>query len=71
MPLIMIDERALEAIERIDRAIARLEAAADRPTPAPQEGGELARLREAHLALRAKVEDAIGQIDRLLDAETV
>ena len=62
----MSDERALAAIARIERALARIEAAAERrPEPARQDG-ELRQLREVHEALRGRVESAIGQIDRLL-----
>ena len=67
----MADERALAAISRIEQALARIEAAASaraRPAPAP-DSEELRQLRDVHQALRAKVEGAIGQIDRLLEAE--
>jgi hypothetical protein len=64
----MADERALAAMSRIERALARIEAVASRPAPAPvADSPEFAELREAHLALRHKVEGAIGQIDRLLE----
>jgi hypothetical protein len=64
----MADERALAAMSRIERALARIEAVASRPAPAPvTDSSELAELREAHQALRYKVEGAIGQIDRLLE----
>jgi hypothetical protein len=74
MPLPMGDQRALDAIGRIERALARVEAAAARAQAAQRNeaaGGseELDRLRGAHQALRSRVEGAIGQIDRLLDAE--
>jgi hypothetical protein len=66
----MGQERVDQAIGRIERALARLEAAAGRPSPpaVAGEGGEAAELRRAHQALRGKVEGAIGQIDRLLAA---
>ncbi len=68
----MADERALAAIRRIEQALARIEAAASRPRPAPAADSEdLRQLRDVHQALRAKVEGAIGQIDRLLDAEAI
>lgn len=57
----------MEAIERIERALSRIEAAA------PGNGGrtdvELGELRRVHQALRGKVEGAIVQIDRLLASE--
>ena len=57
----MGDEKALAAVGRIERALARIEAAASRPSPASD-----GALREAHEALRGKVETAIRQIDQLL-----
>ena len=67
----MADERALAAISRIERALARIEAVSSRPRPAPPavDSDELRQLRDVHQALRMKVEGAIGQIDRLLEAE--
>ncbi|MEA3032918.1 MAG: hypothetical protein QOH86_934 [Sphingomonadales bacterium] len=56
----MGDEKAFAAVGRIERALARIEAAAARP--AAPDGA----LREAHEALRGKVETAIRQIDQLL-----
>jgi hypothetical protein len=66
----MSEERALAAIERIDRALARIEAAAQRPPAAASPGHEpeLRQLRQVHEALRGRVEGAIAQIDRLLEA---
>jgi hypothetical protein len=64
----MSEERALAAIERIDRALARIEAAARQPAAAaPSQEPELRQLREVHEALRGRVEGAIAQIDRLLE----
>ena len=72
MPWPMPDERALAAIRRIEQALVRIEAAATRPKPAPAaDSDDLRQLREVHHALRSKVEGAIGQIDRLLDAEAI
>ncbi len=71
MPSRMADQRALDAIARIERALARIEAAAAQARAAARSGTagseELERLRGAHLALRGRVEGAIGQIDRLLE----
>ncbi len=61
----MASERAVQAMERIERAIARIEAAAGQPA-ASGDDGELERLRSAHQALRGQVEGAIAQLDRLL-----
>ena len=66
----MPDERALAAIRRIEQALARIEAVSSRPKTAPAaDSDDLRQLREVHQALRSKVEGAIGQIDRLLEAE--
>lgn len=63
----MADERAMTAIERIERALGRIEAASQAAAQgARSDGGELIELRQTHQALRNKVEGAIGQIDRLL-----
>lgn len=69
----MSDDRAMQAIGRIERALGRIEAAANRaPDPAPRDDSELRQLREVHQSLRGKVEGAISQIDRLLaEAERV
>ncbi len=63
----------MQAIGRIERALARIETAATKtPEPAPRDKGELRQLQEVHHALRGKVEGAISQIDRLLaEAERV
>ena len=65
----MSDERAVAALERIERALNRIETAGSaRPAAsAPADDGELRALRDAHDALRGKVEGAIAQIDRLLE----
>ena len=68
-PPAMADPRALDAIHRIERALARIEAVGARPpAPAadPPEGYE--RLREAHDALRRRVAGAIGRIDHMLES---
>ncbi|QHL90614.1 hypothetical protein GVO57_06950 [Sphingomonas changnyeongensis] len=78
----MTDERLLIAIGRLDRALARVEAAAARAAAAPadddgQENGgqpaearradtDLAALRLRHERLRAHAEDAVAALDRLI-----
>lgn len=64
----MADQRALEAISRIEAALGRIEAAAERPAPSAAivDSAELAQLRSAHQALKSRVAGAIGEIDRLL-----
>ncbi len=69
MPLPMGDTRSLDAIARIERALARIEASARKSGGQGSETAELAQLRGAHQALRSRVEGAISQIDRLLESE--
>jgi hypothetical protein len=65
----MADQRALDAVRRIERALARIEAAASRPSPSdPQDSEEYRRLSAAHDALRSRVAGAIGEIDQLVAA---
>ena len=65
IPRFMNDERALRAVQRIESALARIEAATDH-LPPPRDDSDLRELRAVHQALRGKVEGAISQIDRLL-----
>ena len=69
MPLLMGDARAQDAIARIERALARIEAAPRRPGGQSSDPAELTELRGAHEALRARVEGAIAQLDRLIESE--
>jgi hypothetical protein len=62
----MGDSRALAALARIERALARIEAAGAR-LAAPAPAATDAVPGEAHRALRGKVEQAIAQIDRLIE----
>ena len=65
----MADQRALAAVRRIERALARLEAAESRPMQAAvTDNAEMDRLRTAHAQLRREVNGAIGHIDRLIQA---
>ncbi|QPQ55492.1 hypothetical protein IC614_02490 [Allosphingosinicella flava] len=67
----MQDERTSAALSRIEKALARIEQASAR-TPAPSyDNEELTRLRAAHQTLRGRVEQAVGQIDRLLAGQDV
>ena len=67
----MADQRALDAISRIEQALARAENAAARPRPAPsaEPPENYERLRQAHDSLRDRVAGAIGEIDRILETE--
>jgi hypothetical protein len=60
----MGQDRVDQALGRIERALARIETAAGRASSsAPSEDGAL---REAHEALRARVRDALTQLDGLI-----
>jgi len=60
----MGQDRAELAIGRIERALARIESAAERglQSSASDDGA----LREAHEALRGRVSDALAQLDGLI-----
>lgn len=62
----MTEERLALAIRRLDRALARVEAASDRvaATPDPETQKMIAR----HEKLRARTREAIAAIDRLTGA---
>jgi hypothetical protein len=62
----MGQQRVNAALDRIEKALSRIEAAA--AAAAAVDGGDAA-VRQAHLRLRGRVETAIGQIDRLLESE--
>jgi hypothetical protein len=67
----MGQERVSQALGRIERAIARIEAAASSGggQQAVADNTEIEGLRESHEALRGKVQSAILQIDCLLETE--
>ena len=67
----MGQDRVSQALGRIERAIARIEAAGSNGSrqPPAADNSELDGLKEAHEALRGKVQGAIAQIDRLLETE--
>lgn len=59
----MTEERLTLAIRRLDRALARVEAASDHLAAGP--GPETAKLLARHEKLRARTAEAIKAIDRL------
>ena len=65
----MADMRALEALRRIERALARVESATERPASAaaPECMAELEQLRGAHERLRHRVAGAIDEVDRIIE----
>jgi uncharacterized coiled-coil DUF342 family protein len=66
IPTLMPDEPAILAISRIERALARIEAASSRTLRGNGGSEELEQLRTKHQALRERVQGAISQIDQLL-----
>jgi len=62
----MPEERVIQAMNRVERALARIEAAAERGRSAEAGIASLEQLREAHEALRARVAGAIDDIDAIL-----
>ena len=65
----MTDRRLILALDRLERAIARVEAgihAVDQPAFGHDENEALFRLAERHRTLREATESAIERIDRLL-----
>ena len=63
----MADQRALDAVARIERALARIEAAAARPAPSGDDE-EHHRLQARHDAMRSRVTGALAQLDALIAA---
>ncbi len=65
----MADERASEAIGRIERALARIDTALARPQPAqpaPQNDLAMAELAARHESLRGETRRAIADLDALI-----
>lgn len=62
----MQDIRARAALERIDRALSRIETAIAADPKPHADSEELERLRTAHALLRRRVEAAVSEIDSLL-----
>ena len=64
----MADERLGLAIERLERALARSEALADRPAPAASgmAAEDVAELERRHSALRRQTISAIAELDAVI-----
>jgi hypothetical protein len=58
------DERLAHAIRRLDRALARVEAASERAAARPDP--EVERLIQRHDRLRHRTREAIAALDRLI-----
>jgi HAMP domain-containing protein len=63
----MAEDRLNRALGRIEDAISRIDAAAAKGNAQPS--AEVESLKEAHRALRGKVQSAIDQIDSLLHSQ--
>lgn len=62
----MSENGALTAIARIERALARIEAAASRPPQTPGSEIALAEMTSRHEALRTEARQALVELDRLI-----
>ena len=62
----MSDNGAFTAIDRIERALARIEAAAARAPQSPGNDLALAEMAARHQALRAETQRALADIDALM-----
>ena len=62
----MTNEQLAQAIRRLDRALARVEAASQRGAARPDPAFE--QLRQRHERLRSRTQDAVGALDRLIGA---
>jgi phosphoglycolate phosphatase-like HAD superfamily hydrolase len=63
----MSDNQLRTAVERLDSALARVEAALAGSTPgAKSQGAALAALKQRHAALRLVVSDSVRELDTLL-----
>lgn len=66
MPMPMSENGAFTAIERIERALARIEAASASPPQAPGNDLALAEMTARHRALREETERALADLDSLM-----
>lgn len=65
----MSDDQLRMAVERLDTALARVEAALVRPAPgANSETAAFAALEQRHAALRQVLSDSVRELDTLLAA---
>lgn len=64
----MSNERLVAAIDRIERALARVEAVAQRPAAAADQEPAFSALQTRHLALKSETQVAIAELDRLISA---
>ncbi len=66
MPMPMSDNGAFTAIERIERALARIEAASASPPQPPGNDLALAEMTARHRALREETQRALADLDSLM-----
>lgn len=62
----MSDNGAFTAIERIERALARIEAASARAPQSPNNDLALAEMTARHSALRGEAQRALADLDALM-----
>jgi hypothetical protein len=62
----MSDDRLITAIGRLERALSRIEAKGTAPARAPAVESRTDDLEQRHQRLRARTQDAIERLDRLL-----
>lgn len=66
MPVSMSDNGAFTAIERIERALARIEAASAQPPQSQGNDLALAEMTARHRALRDETRRALADLDALM-----
>ncbi|MEH3107955.1 MAG: hypothetical protein PGN09_11945 [Sphingomonas fennica] len=64
----MAEEQAIAAMRRIEQALLRIEAAADRPMPLPDGPAPDTALAERHAALRDGVAALLAKLDSQIAA---
>jgi hypothetical protein len=62
----MVNERAAMALSRIERALARIEAAAIVPQRTGEANLAYAQLEQRHAALRQELQHTLSDIDQLI-----
>jgi hypothetical protein len=66
MPINMVNERAANALGRIERALARIETVAVASPRSDETSLANAQLEQRHAALRKELQQTLGDIDALI-----
>lgn len=66
MPINMVNDRAVSALTRIERALARIESVAVAPVGGNGSSVAFAQLEQRHAALRRELAVALADIDALI-----